>query len=57
MSVPETRDEVAIAEKLTAVVNKEKEPTKSKITIDRYKVPCFHTPRRLVSLVRVLNKG
>lgn len=38
MSVPETRDEVAIAEKLTAVVNKEKEPTKSKITIDRYKV-------------------
>ena len=37
MSVPETREEVALAEKLSAVVNKEKKPTKSKILTDYYR--------------------
>lgn len=37
MSVPETREEVALAEKLSAVVNKEKNPTKSKILTDHYR--------------------
>ena len=37
MSVPETREEIALAEKLSAVVNKGKKPTKSKILTDHYR--------------------